>query len=75
MRQTANRALREALEAKGIQSYRDRRRFADSLGMSDRTLDRWLFEDVEKPNTALARLVARRLGVTYHDLWPANNGE
>lgn len=64
----SNQALEDALEAKGITTEKDLRRFADSIGMHDRTLRRWM--NGGAPNAALGRIVARKLGVKYDDLWP-----
>jgi lambda repressor-like predicted transcriptional regulator len=64
-----NEALDNALRKKGITAPKDFQRFALGIGMSDRTLRRWLDEETV-PNEALGRLVARRLGVKYDDLWP-----
>lgn len=65
-----NDALKTALAEKGIHTEADRVRFAESVGMSERTLRRWLTGNVARPNRGLLKVVARRLGVKPEEISP-----
>lgn len=70
-RQTGNQALQGALEEKGIRTERDRTKFAESIGITDRTLRRWLSNEIKTPGPYWRHKTAKRLGVDSDALWPA----
>lgn len=69
-RQTGNQALQGALEEKGILTERERTKFAESIGITDRTLRRWLSNEVKTPGPYWRHKTAKRLGVPEDVLWP-----
>lgn len=64
-----NTALDKALRDKGFSTFRERQKLALDLGMSDRTINRWVAAE-NQPNEALGRVLASHLKVKYDDLWP-----
>jgi len=64
-----NEALERALREKGIVTPEDRIRFALKVGVSDNTIRRWL-AGKHTPHPELGKRAARRLGVSYEELWP-----
>jgi transcriptional regulator with XRE-family HTH domain len=61
-----NHALRERVRGRRLSD----RRFADRVGVSLKTVQRWLADADHKVREENARRAAEVLGCTMHDLWP-----
>src|ERR1700751_2286387 len=61
-----NEALRQRVRGRKLSD----RRFADSIGVSVKTVHRWLADVDYKVREENARRAAEVLGCTPHDLWP-----
>jgi transcriptional regulator with XRE-family HTH domain len=61
-----NESLRERVQARKLSD----RRFADGVGVSLKTVQRWLGDVDHKVREENARRAAEVLGCTPHDLWP-----
>lgn len=69
-RQTGNEALQEALYRNGIRTEKQRTEFAEKVGISDRTLRRWLSYEIRMPGPYWRDRTAKKLGVDEDVLWP-----